>query len=121
VLPVVFYSAADYWTSAWASLRQKRLAIEVPIAAGIAALFLQSCYEVFLGRGEGYFDSLSGLLFFLLCGRLFQKKTYNRLVFDRDYGRFSRSRLLARRAGVKNVFLWNVWLWATSWLFAMGN
>src|SRR6266511_2536297 len=87
-IPVVSYSAMDYWRSAWMSLRQRLLNIDVPIAAGIAALFLQSCYEALLGRGEGYFDSLAGLLFFLLCGKLFQQKTYDRLKFDRDYGSF---------------------------------
>jgi Cu+-exporting ATPase len=39
-------------------------------------------------RGPGYCDSLCGLVFFLLCGRLFQKKTYDRLIFDRDYKGF---------------------------------
>jgi Cu+-exporting ATPase len=87
-LPVVFYSAADYWRSAWLSLRQRLLTIDVPIAVGILALFTQSACEVFSGRGEGYFDSLAGLLFFLLCGRLFQRKTYDRLAFDRDYKSF---------------------------------
>ena len=87
-LPVFFYSAADYWRSAWVSLRQKLLTIDVPIAAGLAALFGQSAYEVFTGRGEGYFDSLAGLLFFLLCGKLFQQKTFDRLAFDRDYKSF---------------------------------
>ena len=87
-LPVFFYSAADYWKAAWVSLRQKLLTIEVPIAAGIVALFGQSVFEVFTGRGEGYFDSLAGLLFFLLSGKLFQQKTYDRLAFDRDYKSF---------------------------------
>ncbi len=31
---------------------------------------------------------LCGLIFFLLCGRLFQKKTHERLTFDRDYKGF---------------------------------
>ena len=88
VVPVVTYSALDYWRAAWTSLRQKLLNIDVPIAAGIAAIFAQSCYEVFSGRGEGYFDSLCGLIFFLLCGRLFQQKTYDRLAFERDYKSF---------------------------------
>lgn len=38
--------------------------------------------------GEGYFDSLCGLIFFLLCGKLFQQKTFDRLAFDRDYRSF---------------------------------
>ena len=87
-IPVVAYSALDYWRAAWVSLRQHLLNIDVPIAAGIAALFVQSCYSVVTGRGEAYFDSLSGLLFFLLLGRLFQQKTYDRLAFDRDYKSF---------------------------------
>ena len=87
-VPVTVFSAADYWRSAWNSLRQKRLSIEVPIAAGIAALFGQSTYEVLSGRGEGYFDSLAGLLFFLLCGRVFQHKAFDRMTFDRDYRAF---------------------------------
>jgi Cu+-exporting ATPase len=86
--PVVTYSAQEYWKAAWRSLRQKLLNIDVPIAAGVAAIYLQSCYEVFSGHGEGYFDSLCGLIFFLLCGRLFQQKTYDRLAFDRDYKSF---------------------------------
>jgi Cu+-exporting ATPase len=87
-LPVFFYSAGDYWRAAWVSVRQRLLTIDVPIALGLVALFGQSVYEVVSGRGEGYFDSLAGLLFFLLCGKVFQQKTYDRLVFDRDYKSF---------------------------------
>ncbi len=99
--PVFFYSAADYWRAAWVSLRQRLLTIDVPIAAGIVAIYAQSIFEVFTGRGEGYFDSLAGLLFFLLCGKLFQQKTYDRLSFDRDYRSFfplSVTRKLERRS-----------------------
>ena len=87
-VPVVIFSAADYWRTAWLSLRQRVMTIDVPIAAGLLALFGQSAYEILSGRGDGYFDSLCGLLFFLLCGRLFQQKTYHRLAFDRDYRSF---------------------------------
>lgn len=86
--PVVTYSALEYWKAAWRSLQQKLLNIDVPIAGGVAAIYIQSCYEVFSGHGDGYFDSLCGLIFFLLCGRLFQQKTYDRLAFDRDYKSF---------------------------------
>ena len=99
-LPVFFYSASDYWRSAWRSLSQRMLTIDVPIAAGIVALFGQSVYEVASGRGEGYFDSLAGLLFFLLCGKLFQHKTYDRLAFDRDYQSFFPLAVTRVRKGV---------------------
>jgi P-type Cu+ transporter len=87
-LPVMTYSALDYWRAAWTSLRRRRLNIDVPIALGIAVLFVRSCQDVFAGGGNGYFDSLCGLILFLLCGRLFQQKTYDRLAFDRDYKSF---------------------------------
>ncbi len=83
--PVVIYSASDYWRAAVLSVRQRVLTLDVPIAAGLAALYAQSAFEVVSGRGEGYLDSLAGLVFFLLCGRVFQQKTHDRLVFDRDY------------------------------------
>jgi len=87
-LPVVTYSACDFWQAAWLSLRQRTLTLEVPIVTGLAAIYLSSAYDVLLQRGPGYCDSLCGLIFFLLCGRLFQKKTYDRLTFDRDYKGF---------------------------------
>ena len=87
-IPVLLFSAQDYWRSAWISLRQRRLNIEVPIALGLLAFFGQSAFEFLSGHGEGYFDSLAGLVFFLLVGRVFQQKTYDRLAFDRDYKSF---------------------------------
>lgn len=86
--PVLVFSAQDYWRAAWFSLKQIWLAIEVPIAIGLAVLFIQSALEVFRGIGPGYFDSLTGLIFFLLIGRIFQQKTYDRLSFERDYRSF---------------------------------
>jgi len=51
-VPVVTFSAADYYLSAWASLRQRLLNIDVPIAAGIVAIFAQSVWEVASGGGK---------------------------------------------------------------------
>lgn len=86
--PVLVYSASDYWRSAWLSLRQRMLTLDVPIALGLAALYAQSTLEILSGRGGGYADSLAGLVFFLLCGRAFQQKTHERIIFDRDYKSF---------------------------------
>ena len=87
-LPVVIYSARDYWRAAWRCLHDRVLNIDVPIAVGVAAIFIQSTFEVVTGRGNGFFDSLCGLIFFLLCGKLFQQKNYDRLTFDRSYKSF---------------------------------
>jgi Cu+-exporting ATPase len=87
-LPALVYSASDYWRSAVTAARQRVLTLDVPIALGLAAIYAQSIYEVISGNGPGYCDSLTGLIFFLLCGRLFQKVNYDRLTFDRDYKSF---------------------------------
>jgi len=84
-LPVAFYSGTYYFQSALTAFRQKHLNIEVPIALGIVVLLVVSTYEVFTQTGAGYFDSLAGLIFFLLLGRLFQQKTYQSLSFERDH------------------------------------
>ncbi len=87
-LPVVTFSASDFWRAARLSFRQRALTMEVPIAIGLAAIYAASVFEVLSQRGPGYCDSLCGLIFFLLCGRLFQRKTHDRLTFDRDYKGF---------------------------------
>ncbi len=84
-LPVVFYSANDYYLSAIKGLRHKIVNIDVPITLGIFTLFIQSSYEIFTGQGIGYMDSLVGLVFFLLVGKWYQSKTYQALSFERDY------------------------------------
>lgn len=84
-LPVVFYSGSGYFTSAYKGLRSKILNIDVPIALGIAVLFIRSTIDIVFDLGTGFFDSLSGLVFFLLLGKFFQQKTYSYLSFERDY------------------------------------
>jgi Cu+-exporting ATPase len=84
-LPVVFYAAQDYFISAYKGLRSKMLNIDVPIALGILVLFVRSTLEIITQTGQGFFDSLTGLVFFLLLGKFFQQKTYNFLSFERDY------------------------------------
>jgi len=87
-LPVLFYAASDYLRSAFFSLRQRRLNMDVPIALGMIVLFSRSLYEITGDHGSGYLDSLTGLVFFLLVGRLFQLKTYSHLSFECDYRSF---------------------------------
>ena len=84
-LPVVFYSASGYFISAYKGLRSKILNIDIPIALGIAALFVRSTLDIVMDWGTGFFDSLTGLLFFLLLGKFFQQRTYSYLSFERDY------------------------------------
>jgi len=84
-LPVVFYAAQDYFISAYKGIRSKLLNIDVPIALGILTLFIRSTVDIVFDLGSGFFDSLTGLVFFLLFGKFFQQKTYAYLSFERDY------------------------------------
>jgi P-type Cu+ transporter len=84
-IPVVLYSAKDYFISAYKGVLHKILNIDVPIAIGISVLFIRSTVEIILEIGAGFFDSLTGLVFFLLLGKFFQQKTYHFLSFERDY------------------------------------
>ncbi|NVN95528.1 MAG: heavy metal translocating P-type ATPase metal-binding domain-containing protein [Bacteroidetes bacterium] len=84
-LPLVFYCGSDYLISAWKAIRKKIINIDLPIALGVLTLFFVTCYEIFTNTGQGYSDSISGLLFFLLLGKWYQGKTYEALSFDRNY------------------------------------
>lgn len=84
-LPVFFYSASDFFVSAWKALRGRYLNIDAPIALALLSVFLTSLYQIATQSGPGYFDSLAGAVFFMLLGRYFQDKTYANIAFDRDY------------------------------------
>lgn len=108
-LPVLFYSASGYFGMAWKGLRAKRISIDLPIALGVATLFLRSFYEIVWEAGQGYLDSMSGLVFFLLIGKLFQQKTYDHLSFDRDYQEYFPIAVLRRdESGERTVPLTSI-------------
>lgn len=83
-LPVLFYSAQAFYKSAWSGLKHGFLNIDVPIVLAILVTFVRSLVEVLQGNA-GYFDSMTGIVFFMLIGRVLQDKTYQGLSFDRDY------------------------------------
>ncbi len=93
-MPVFFFGAIDYLKGAWRSIRDlvqhnsKILSVDIPIALGITALFVRSTYETLFLHSAGYWDSLAGLVFFLLVGKWVQMKTYDFLSFERNYKSF---------------------------------
>ena len=84
-LPAFFYSASGYYVSAYKSIKSGMLNIDIPIALGIVVMFIRSTVDIVFDYGQGFFDSMTGLIFFMLLGKLFQKKTYDFLSFERDY------------------------------------
>ena len=84
-LPSFLYSASGYYVSALKSIKAGMLNIEIPIALGIIVMFIRSTVDIIFDYGQGFFDSMCGLIFFMLLGKLFQQKTYSFLSFERDY------------------------------------
>ena len=90
-LPVFFYGASDYLKGAYISVRENFnkttniFSVDIPIAVAIITLYGRSIYETFVNHSAGYYDSLAGLVFFLLVGKWMQQITYNYLSFERNY------------------------------------
>jgi Cu+-exporting ATPase len=84
-LPVLLFSASEFFISGWKGLRQGWLNIDAPIALAVLMAFGRSVYEILTHTGPGYLDSMSGIVFFMLVGRWFQNRTYDAFSFDRDY------------------------------------
>jgi len=84
-LPVLIYSAQDYFISAYKSLKIKQVNLDVPLALGIFILFIRSALEIITKSGPGFFDTLCGLVFFILIGKWIQNRTFYHLSFERDY------------------------------------
>jgi P-type Cu+ transporter len=84
-LPSFLYSASGYYVSAYKSIKSGMLNIDIPIALGIIIFFIRSTFDIVMDYGSGFFDSLTGLIFFMLLGKMFQIKTYSFLSFERDF------------------------------------
>ena len=64
------------------------MTLDVPVAIGLAVLFVRSLWDILTRSGEGFLDSFAGLVFFLLIGRLFQQMAFDRIAFDRTVRSF---------------------------------
>jgi Cu2+-exporting ATPase len=68
-VPVIGYSAAPFFVSAWRDLKLRRVGMDVPVARGVGAAFAASVWATLIAAGEVYFDSVTMFVFFLLSGR----------------------------------------------------
>ncbi len=84
-IPVFFYSGSEFFVTAWKGIKQKMLNIDAPIALALIITFTRSIYEIAGNTGSGYLDSMCGIVFFMLAGRVAQERTYKSISFHRDY------------------------------------
>ena len=82
-LPLL-YAVSGFFSSTFNALKEKTITMDVPISIGITTLIVRSLWDITHGFGSGYLDSLAGLTFFLLIGKIFQKKTFYTLSFERN-------------------------------------
>lgn len=97
--PVLFYSASDYFKSAISGLKQRTINIDFPIVLGLVVLFIRSTFEILTNSGVGFIDSMTGLIFFLLLGKIFQSKTYDALNFERNYKSYFPVSVTVKKSG----------------------
>jgi Cu2+-exporting ATPase len=77
-LPVVFYSAAPFFKSAWRDLKYRQLGMDVPVSLAIGLAFAASAWGTVTQQGEIYFDSVTMFTFFLLGGRYLEMMARHR-------------------------------------------
>lgn len=74
-LPTVVFAGQPFFKSAWASLRQGRLGMDVPISLALILASSISVYETWMSGHHAYFDAAVMLAFFLLLGRYLDHRT----------------------------------------------
>lgn len=83
-IPVVLFSSAPMFRDALLGLRQRRVAMDLPVAIGIAVTFVASTGAAFDPGGvfgdDAYFDSLTMFVSFLLAGRYLALLARNRVA-----------------------------------------
>jgi Cu2+-exporting ATPase len=65
-LPTVIFCGQPFFKSAWASLRQGKLGMDVPISLALILASSISVYETGMSGHHAYFDAAVMLAFFLL-------------------------------------------------------
>jgi len=72
-VPVMFYSAAPIFKSAWRSIglftTSRQLNMDVPIALALGLAFIAGTINTLLSSGPGYFDSITMFVAFVLLAR----------------------------------------------------
>lgn len=72
-VPVVFFSSTPFFSSAWRSLRNRHVGMDVPVSVGIIVTFGASVWATYRG-GPVYYDSLIMFVTLLLLARMLQDR-----------------------------------------------
>ena len=92
-VPVLLFSSGPIFRAAITGLRTRQPGMDLPVALGITVAFLASVHGTF-SASPVYYDSITMLVFFILCGRYFESKALAGTVDAAD----GLAQLLPRRA-----------------------
>lgn len=68
-IPVIFYSADPIWRGVLRAFRSKKFNLDLPIGLAVSFGFVLSVYSLLAGLESIYFDSISVVIFIILCSR----------------------------------------------------
>ena len=77
-IPVAIISGQPFFSSALASIRARRLNMDVPVSLAVILALALSLYETSVGGQHAFFDASVMLLFFLLIGRVLDARLRRR-------------------------------------------
>jgi Cu2+-exporting ATPase len=73
-IPALAGPGRVFFRGAWASVRARKLHMDVPVAIALGAGFVRGAYNTYAGQGPIYFDGVTTLTFLLLSGRFLQQR-----------------------------------------------
>lgn len=81
-LPAILFAGWDYFARSWRDWRFRQVSMDVPIALGLSLGMAHSAWVTVQGGSGGniYFDSMTMLLFFLLCGRYAEMRAHQKIT-----------------------------------------
>lgn len=96
-IPVFTYSAWPFYQSAWTSIKNKTVSIDIPIAISLIMGFSMGIWGLFHNFTENYFDSLTTLVFLLLLSRYFLRKIQDKGLSASDLHYFYQNESVLRQ------------------------
>ncbi|MDH5720249.1 MAG: heavy metal translocating P-type ATPase [Spirochaetia bacterium] len=79
--PVLLYSAKPFFQTAYHSIKQKILSMDILTSVGISLAYFYSVYVLFSQKGEIYFDSVCFVTFAILIGRFIEARFKERSLY----------------------------------------
>ncbi len=100
-IPVFTYSAFPFYQSAWTSLKNKTVSIDIPISMALLLGAFMGIRGFLLHSEDNYFDSLTALVFLLLLSRYFLRRIQNKGLSARDLHYFYQNESVLRKTGTE--------------------